>query len=342
MDVLSDAVTAMRAGRPHSARVVWPASFGRRFPPVQAAGFHVVLQGSCWLIPSDGAPITFGVGDVVFLPRGSPHGLADSPSTPLVDAPAPALADGRTDANGGSPPAGRGPASGAGSATVMLCGAYLLDRSRSHPLLGELPDIVHLPARVGSHPALRAAVNLLGGELERPHPAADAAVPALLDLLLLYILRAWFDEQADQQNANGWAAALRDPAVAAALRAIHGDPGRRWTIEKLGRHAGLSRAALARRFTTLVGQPPLAYLTWWRMTLAARLLRDSDGPLSAVARQVGYTSEFAFAHAFKREHGTPPGRYRRTDQARARSRAAETPDQAEVAKYQPGGHPAAD
>jgi AraC-like DNA-binding protein len=201
----------------------------------------------------------------------------------------------------------------------MLCGAYLLDRSRSHPLLGELPDIVHLPARVGSHPALRATVNLLGGELERPHPGADAAVPALLDLLLLYILRAWFDEQADHRTASGWAAALHDPAVAAALRAIHGDPGRPWTIEDLGRHAGLSRAAFARRFTTLVGQPPLAYLTWWRMTIAARLLRDSDAPLSAIARKVGYTSEFALAHAFKREHGLPPGGYRRADQARPQS-----------------------
>jgi AraC-like DNA-binding protein len=316
VDVLSDAVTSMRTGRPHSARVWWPATFGRRFPLVQAAGFHVVLQGSCWLIPSDGAPITFGVGDVAFLPRGSAHGLADSPSTPLTDAPAPAFADGRTD--NGDPPTGRGPASGAGQATVMLCGAYLLDRSRSHPLLGELPDIVHLPARVGSHPALRAAVNLLGGELQRPHPGADAAVPALLDLLLLYILRAWFDEQADQSIASGWAAALRDPAVAAALRAIHGDPGQPWTIEELGRHAGLSRAALARRFTTLVGQPPLTYLTWWRMTLAARLLRNSDAPLSAVARQVGYTSEFAFAHAFKREYRMPPGGYRRADQTQTR------------------------
>jgi AraC-like DNA-binding protein len=309
MNVLSDAVAAMRSGRPHSARVQRPAAFGRRFPPVEGAGFHVVLQGACWLIPPDGEPIALGAGDVVFLPRGSGHGLADSPSTPLSEAPVTSLAEirlGHDDESGLIDP-GRSN----GSGTVMLCGAYLLDRSRSHPLLGELPEVVHLPARVGRHPALRAAVDLLGVELERLRPGADGVVPALLDLLLLYILRAWFDERSDHDTASGWVAALHDPPVAAALRAIHSDPGRPWTVEELGTRAGLSRAAFARRFTTLVGQPPLAYLTWWRMTIAARLLHDSDAPLGAVARQVGYTSEFAFAHAFKREYGSAPGGFRR-------------------------------
>jgi AraC-like DNA-binding protein len=108
-----------------------------------------------------------------------------------------------------------------------------------------------------------------------------------------------------------WSAALHDPATAAALSCIHADPAYRWTVEELATRAGLSRSAFARRFTALVGRPPLAYLSWWRMTLAARLLRESDAPLSTVARQTGYTSEFAFANAFKREYGVAPGRYRR-------------------------------
>jgi AraC-like DNA-binding protein len=132
-------------------------------------------------------------------------------------------------------------------------------------------------------------------------------------MLLLFILRAWYDEQADHDSASGWAAALSDRAISAALRAIHDDPGRAWTVEALGAQAGLSRAAFARRFTTLVGQPPLTYLTWWRLTAAARLLRDTDAPLAAVAARCGYTSEFAFAKAFKREYGTAPGRYRRQE-----------------------------
>lgn len=301
--MLSDAVTAMRTGRPHSGRVHRQAPFGTRLPSVDAAGFHVVLQGSCWLLPPHGAPIALGPGDVAFLPHGAAHGLADSPSTPLVDALA-SLAQiplGRNDDR-----------SGDAGTTVLLCGAYLLDRSRAHPLLEDLPEVIHLPARVGRHPGLRAAVDLLGGELERPRPGGDAMLPALLDVLLLHILRAWFDERSADGTATGWAAALSDPAVAAGLRAIHGTPSRPWTVAQLASQAGLSRAAFARRFAALVGRPPQAYLTWWRMTLAARLLRDGDAALAAVARKVGYTSEFAFAHAFKREYGTAPGAFRRS------------------------------
>jgi AraC-like DNA-binding protein len=182
-------------------------------------------------------------------------------------------------------------------------------------LLNDLPEIVHLPARLGHHPELRAAVELLGGELQKFRLGGDAVVPALLDVLLLFVLRSWFEDQPEQDKATGWAAALRDPAITAALGGIHSDPARAWTVEELGAHAGLSRATFARRFTALIGQPPLTYLTWWRMTTATRLLRDSDAPLSTVAQRVGYTSEFAFANAFKREFGVAPGKYRKRDQA---------------------------
>jgi len=128
--------------------------------------------------------------------------------------------------------------------------------------------------------------------------------------LLLYILRAWFDEQ-PMEVTTGWAAALNDPATTAALRAIHRDPAHPWTVATLAAEAGLSRAPFARRFNDLVGQPPLTYLTWWRMITAGRLLRASDASLNVVAGQVGYTSEFAFANAFKRSYGVAPGRYRR-------------------------------
>ncbi|WP_336206716.1 AraC family transcriptional regulator [Nonomuraea sp. LPB2021202275-12-8] len=289
MDVLSDAVTAARVGRPRSTRRAHRAPFAGWHPQGEGAGFHVVLQGSCWLTRQDGDPVPLGVGDVVFLPHACAHGLTDDPATP---------------------PGARGEPGRPGGSTVLLCGAYPLDRARTHPLLAELPEVIHLPARIGRNPALQAAVELLGLELDRPpSPGGDAAVPALLDLLLLYILRTWFEERPGE--ADGWAAALKDPAVAAALRAIHEDPARQWSVESLGRQGGLSRAAFARRFATMVGRPPLAYLTWWRLTTAARLLRDSDAPLSAIAKQVGYGSEHALAHAFKREYGLAPGAYRR-------------------------------
>ncbi|NUP01346.1 MAG: AraC family transcriptional regulator [Nonomuraea sp.] len=301
MDVLSDAIIGMRTGVPHSSRTLMSAPWGMRFASSEGAGCHVILQGSCWLLPPGREPVPLAPGDVVFLPHGRGHAIADDPATPLVDV--------VQDHEGNWVLSEEAP-QGAGPATLMLCGAYRLSRTRGHPLLTGLPDVVHLPARIGTHPALRAAVDLLGAELEQPGPGSDALVPALLDSLLLYILRAWLHEHAEQA-AVGWAAALADPAIAAALHVLHGDPAHPWTVEELGARAGLSRAAFARRFTAVVGQPPLAYLTWWRMTVAGRLLATSDAPLRVVAESGGYSSEFAFAKAFKREFGMSPGRYRR-------------------------------
>jgi AraC-like DNA-binding protein len=306
MDVLSDVMTAARTGRPHSARVYRSPPFGARFQPSDGAGFHVVLQGTCWLATPHHAPVALGPGDVVFLPRGCAHGLSDSP-VPLPDLPLASAAPVPVK----SPDIGatQNPGNVPGD-TVMLCGAYLLDRSQPHPLLRELPEVIHLPATIGRYPALRAAIDLLGQELGQERPGADAALPALLDLLLLYIVRAWLGEQPAHAAPTGWPAALRDASVATALRAIHGDSARPWTVAELGSLAGLSRAAFARRFTALVGQPPMTYLTWWRMTLAARDIRQGSEPLSTIARKAGYTSEYAFSHAFKRQHGLPPGLYR--------------------------------
>jgi AraC-like DNA-binding protein len=195
----------------------------------------------------------------------------------------------------------------------VLCGAYELDPAQVHPLLLDLPDLIHLPDHLERSPELRATVELLAAELERPRLGADALVPALLDMLLLYVLRGWFDGRLAD---GGWAAALGDPAVSAALQAMHREPDRPWTVASLAAVAGLSRAPFARRFAALVGQPPLTYLTWWRMTTAARLLRASDAPLSVIASRVGYVSEFAFATAFKRRFGAAPGRFRRTSGTR--------------------------
>ena len=303
MDLLSDAIAAMRTGRPHSARTQRSGPWAVRHPEFAGAGFHVVLQGACRLRLDGEAPIGLGPGDAVFLPHGSAHELAAGPSAaPSVD-PLPVLVSRDVSSDDAAAPGAE--------TVVLLCGAYLLDRARLHPLMRELPAVVHLPARVGRHRALRSAIDLLGSELERRRPGVDTALSSLLDALLVYMVRGWLDDRPAHESGAGWATALRDPGIAAALGAMHGDPARRWTVGELGARAGLSRAAFSRRFTGLVGRPPLAYLTWWRMTLAAGILRDSDLPLGAVATRVGYTSEFAFAGAFKRECGIAPGRYRR-------------------------------
>jgi AraC-like DNA-binding protein len=260
-----------------------------------------VLQGTCLLIPPGGEPARLGPGDVVFLRRGSEHILCDDAATPPLTFEPDRMED--------SSPIGQIMVDGPGARTVLLCGAYRLDTLRSHPLLDELPEALHLPASPGRHPALRSAVDQLSAELIHPRPGSDSVIATLIDLLLLYILRAWQDDQPGDE-AGGWTAALADPGIMGALRAIHSEPGRNWTVESLGAQAGLSRAAFARRFALLVGEPPLAYLTTWRMTAAGRMLRESDAPIAALAARVGYGSEFAFAKAFKREYGIAPGRYR--------------------------------
>ncbi|MEV7238452.1 AraC family transcriptional regulator [Streptomyces sp. NPDC051020] len=309
MDVLSDVITVARTGRPRSAYVRWHAPWGQQFASVPgSAGFQVVLEGSCWLLSPHAVPVQLGAGDVLFMPHGSGHTLADDPATAVTDPacvpdgpelPASYVSDSVDRFGEGGP------------VTAVLCGAYQLDPSRTHPLLLTLPDSIHLRADPSRHRELHAAVQLLAVEVGHPRLGTSATVPALLDTLLMYILRIWLAEQPTRGSTTGWAAALNDPAVTAALHAVHRDPAAPWTVAKLATEAGLSRAAFARRFSSMIGQPPLGYLTWWRMTTAARLLRATEVPLRSIAAQVGYTSEFAFASAFKRTHGLAPGAYRR-------------------------------
>jgi AraC-like DNA-binding protein len=298
VDVLADVLAAVRTGQPRSVRTEVHAPWGLRFTGVAGAGFHVVLQGACWLLTPHRPPLALTAGDVVFVRYRDVHALANDPATPLVETTPLQLA--------AAEPTGQFQLDGPGARTVLLCGAYLFAQIRSHPLLAALPEVIYLPAQLGKHPSLRAAVTLLGSEINTGEPGAAAVVPALNDALLIYILRAWLAEQPD----SGWAAALSDPIIAPALQSIHAEPRRAWTVAALGAQAGLSRAAFARRFTTLTGQPPLTYLTHWRMTLAARLLRDSDASLRAIGRQIGYDSPYAFAKAFKRWNGLAPGQYR--------------------------------
>ena len=160
----------------------------------------------------------------------------------------------------------------------------------------------------GRHPSLRATVDLLAAELAEPRPGTAAAVPSILETLLLFALRASFD---DGGTGSGWAGCFGDPAVSSVLRAVHENPAHPWTVPELSDIASVSRATLARRFTAAVGEAPLTYVTRWRMLIAARMLRDTDASLGVIARRVGYASEFAFAKAFKREYGSAPGQYRR-------------------------------
>ncbi|MFJ9589440.1 AraC family transcriptional regulator [Streptomyces acidicola] len=308
MDVVSDAISVVHLGHPASHRVRTRGSWCARLDPYDGAGFYVVLKGNCWLLPDSGVPVPLGVGDAVLLPHGAGHVIADSPVDAAVAEKKAVPFEQWLEETEQAGQAGQtGPRVRPDhEETEMLCGKYWLDCSRIHPLMAELPEVVHLPNRVGSHLELRAAIDLLAGELDERQPGSCIALPNLLDLLLVYMIRSWMTET----TSGAWPSALGDPVTAAALRALHSNPAAPWSNDRLAAEAGVSRPTLARRFTTLVGRPPMAYLTWWRLILAATLLRDTSDTLAAIADRVGYGSPYALSHAFQREFGTTPGRYR--------------------------------
>jgi AraC-like DNA-binding protein len=203
---------------------------------------------------------------------------------------------------------------GAGPAqTRIVCAAYQQDPAVSQPLLSLLPDVLQIPAGQGSQ-GLEAALGLLATEARQHQPGASAVLDKVVDILLIQVLRWWLATSLAGQPPACWLSALTDPVAGPALAAIHGEPGRGWTVDTLARQTGVSRATLARRFRDRVGMAPGAYLTSWRMDLAARRLRDTDESTGAIARSLGYTSEYAFNRAFARARNMPPGRYRTASQ----------------------------
>jgi AraC-like DNA-binding protein len=189
--------------------------------------------------------------------------------------------------------------------TVILNGTYELEGEVSRRLLGALPPQLVLPADAWQSPLL----GLLAEEIVKDDPGQEAVLDRLLDLLLIAVLRAWFARP--DAEAPAWYRAYGDPIVGTALRSIHNEPAHPWTVAELAAGAGVSRAALARRFTELVGEPPMKFLTGWRLSLAADLLLEPGATIGSVAYQVGYASPFALSSAFKRVRGISPQQHKK-------------------------------
>ncbi len=192
--------------------------------------------------------------------------------------------------------------SAGGSDRAIVC-AYEGHSEVSTRLLDALPAVLVLRADEWDTPL----VDLLAAEAGRDGPGQEAYLDRLLDVLLIALLRNWFDSE---QNAPSWWRAEQDPVVGPALRLIYHNPAHPWTVANLASAVGSSRAAFARRFTDLVGDPPIAFLTGWRLALAADLLRTSKATIASVARQVGYSTPFALSSAFKRAYGVSPNTHR--------------------------------
>lgn len=302
MDLLADVLAIAKLSGTVSAHVDASGPWGFGLDHVPFGSFHAVTRGRCWLRVPGEAPLELAAGDVALLPLGTGHALASHPTrrvTAWADlvAAMPVQADPQPVVIPGDDPQNR-----------IICGRYAYDLKLAHPLIRSLPRVIHLTAeQVRAAVRLEDTLRLLEREIAEPSPGARTVVDHLVVVLFIQILRAW--SEAPGVDAP-WFRLLRDPDVTTALAAIHERPSYDWTVGSLADHVGVSRATLARRFTGLVGTPPLTYLTGWRMQLAAQQLRATDASISRVGAAVGYSSESAFSRAFTRIWGTPPSRYR--------------------------------
>ncbi|MQY19608.1 HTH-type transcriptional activator RhaS [Nocardia sp. RB20] len=285
----------MRVGSANSRVIRHSGGRGLRFAGFAGSGFHIVLRGTCWLITEHQQPVELHPGDVVLAPSGAEHGLSNRPcalrelSVLMPVQPSPEPAD-----------------------FEFLCGAYRLTHGNAPQYLRSLPGLLTVSLDYERHPQLNALIELLEADVSSAVPGAGATVPALLDLILVHVLRRWHELNATEH------AAPADTAIAAAVQQIHAAPQHQWTVARLSEAAGLPRTSFTRRFTEALGQPPMRYVTGLRLNRGAQLLRESDAPLATIAREVGYATEFAFAGAFRREYGISPGRFRRSGAAPVR------------------------
>ena len=268
-----------------------------------------MVRGDAWVLPAATDPVAVCRGDVAIFRGPDTYTVADSPATPAQVAILPGQEcvvlnpDGEVLVES----LGYGVRTWGNArdgTTVMLTGAYQLDGEVSQRLLRALPPLVVLRDRDWESPI----ISLLEAEIVRDEPGQEAVLDRLLDLLLIAVLRAWFARPGAE--APNWYRASSDPIVGHALRLMHHNPAHPWTVDALARETGLSRAALARRFNDLVGEPPMTFLTGWRIALAADLLLEPGATIASVADQVGYGSPFALSTAFKRLRGVSPQQHR--------------------------------
>jgi len=268
-----------------------------------------LVRGTAALVRDAGEVVHLGPGDVAIVRGPQPSTVADDPATApqavilpgqRCTTPEGVELTGMTDLGvrtwGNSPD----------GATQMLTGTYGMGGEVSERLLRALPALLVLRDDDWDTPL----IPLLAAEIAVDEPGQEAVLDRLLDLLLIAVLRAWFARP--DAEAPGWYRAYADPVVGPALRMMHNNPAHPWTVAELADATGASRAALARRFSELVGEPPMTFLTGWRIALAADLLLEPGETIGSVARRVGYGSPFALSTAFKPVRGVSPAQHRRT------------------------------
>jgi AraC-like DNA-binding protein len=260
--------------------------------------YHILIEGRCFAGVLGEEQVELAPGDVIVFPHGDANLMSSAPGLrvmPGVSTAAPARypAAVHIGANG---PVG----------ASFVCGFLGCDRLPFNPLLGALPRQLHVRGMSGAWVDTFARRITEESRLERP--GADTVLTRLAELMFIEVLRRYLEGL--PQGQTGWLAGVRDDMVGRVLALLHSSPEHPWTLDELARAAASSRSSVAKRFAELVGQPPMQYLTEWRMQVAANLLAQTGAKVSTVGAEVGYDSEAAFSRAFKKATGRAPGAWR--------------------------------
>lgn len=301
-DPVGEALHVLRMSGTFYCRSELTAPWGMTLPRTPGClWFHVVTSGTCELEVTGGEPVSLRPGELVLVPRGDEHRLRAAPGVATPDIrsiPHPMLDDRYALLRHG----------GGGEPTRMVCGAVRFEHPAARGLLDLLPGLIRVESTAGPdrcHDTLR----LIAAEVEDLRPGGEAVITRLADVLVIQALRQWLAH--DPAARTGWLGALADDRIGRVLAAVHRDPSRDWTVTSLAAAASMSRSAFAARFTRLVGEPAMAYVTRWRMHVAADALTSGDATVAELAGRLGYRSEAAFSRAFSRTVGESPGALRR-------------------------------
>jgi AraC-like DNA-binding protein len=307
VDPLGEALHSLRMTGTFYCRSELTAPWALEIPLVEELLlFHVVISGSCWLEREGDAPLRLEAGDLALLPHGGGHRLSHEPGTfarrfdELIHE---QVSERYLILRHG----------GGGAATSVVCGAVRFDHPAAHHLVELLPRLIHIEASSSPHLAMtdwmHSTLRLMAAEATELRPGGETVITRLADILVIQAIRAWIER--DPAAQAGWLGALQDAHIGRAIALIHRDPSRPWTVASLAREVGMSRSGFAARFTELVGEPAMQYVTRWRMHVALTWLRADNAALSDLAGRLGYRSEAAFSRAFKRFTGISPGAARR-------------------------------
>ncbi len=271
--------------------------WGLALPPMDdCVWFHAVIDGVC-NVEVDGELLTLRAGDLIVVPHGTGHRAwgATETETPIVlDLPHEYVTEHYAILRHG----------GGGTPTNVVCGGIRFEHPAARQLIDALPRFIHIAAARSSRADwMRATLDLMAEETQQTRPGGDAVISRLCDIVVLQAIRSWIEH--DPAAQTGWLGALRDAQIGTAMARIHAEPARDWSVASLADEVAMSRSAFAARFTDLVGESAMRYVTRWRMHVAHDLLRDGR-TVASTATEVGYESEAAFSRAYKRVMGEPP------------------------------------